>query len=362
MLEQLRSALRTRKWRAGRMSEQTLIPGALTETFACPACGEPRLGAIGGRAVCAACDGKYSFENGILDLLVDKELKTQLDTANYNVRHNISDATVDSVGKGWLGILQQIGADIEDARVLEIGAGSGVLSVGLLRHSRLSHLFATDVSNEFLQTIVDAAGGDDRLFATRCDGNRIPVVPQSVDLVFGRSILHHLVDYEETLKCAATALKDGGTAVFFEPIIDGKVVIAHSCALLIGMNALMAEPVFNQDEINILMRTQRHITKGAWYPQDRDSIAKLEDKYIFDIDQLTDVGRRIGFQSVEFMEPPRPAHVTTWRLFVNTVTAAGIPGEKLDQFAFVGEAFQDTWGAVLPQRVVAPMGYFVFRK
>jgi hypothetical protein len=45
-----------------------------------------------------------------------------------------------------------------------------------------------------------------------------------------------------------------------------------------------------------------------------------------------------------------------------TCLRLGIPARKVDRYRWIGVQFASTYGLMFPDRLVTPMGYFVFRR
>ena len=66
------------------------------------------------------------------------------------------------------------------------------------------------------------------------------------------------------------------------------------------------KPLFNAKEMAALERMSMHSTKHLRIGGDRDRLAALEDKYIFSIDEMRELGLRIGYRGVSFLNMGRP--------------------------------------------------------
>ena len=176
------------------------------------------------------CSQPLEIVNGVIDLLPDKEAKTSLEKINYDAVGGITEKSIDTIGRAWSTVFDNAGMT-RIGEVLEIGSGTGALTVGLLKNA--TAVVATDISQQFLEIML-ARAQPANVLAVRCDCNTLPVHDTCFDLVVGRSILHHLLDYEQVLTQAARVLRPGGKAIFFEPILEGKLVLG-----------LLAETVVN---------------------------------------------------------------------------------------------------------------------
>ncbi len=99
-------------------------------------------------------------------------------------------------------------------RILEIGCGTGEYSKALLKLG-LS-LLATDLSYNMLNIARQKVAGGKGIVFFVSDVDYLPVRGQSLNLVLGNSILHHL-DVDNALREIFRVLKKGGRLAFSEP-------------------------------------------------------------------------------------------------------------------------------------------------
>jgi hypothetical protein len=90
------------------------------------------------------------------------------------------------------------------------------------------------------------------------------------------------------------------------------------------------------------------------------SALKIEDKYIFDIAKMKQVGRDVGFTDVAFVNDPRG--LPYWAYVTHPCQVHGVAAEKVRSFKWIEAAFAETFGRIFPDRLVSPTGYFVFRR
>lgn len=113
--------------------------------------------------------------------------------------------------------------DVRGKTVLDYGCGDGVNTLLLAR--RGASVKALDISPE----LTDIAR--QRLAANRITGDvefiigsahDVPLPDDSVDVVFGMAILHHL-DLESSAREVKRVLRKGGRAIFREPVRNSKL-------------------------------------------------------------------------------------------------------------------------------------------
>lgn len=114
--------------------------------------------------------------------------------------------------------------DVRGKTVLEYGCGDGVNTLFLAR--RGAQVKALDISLDLINV------ARQRLVANRMTGDiefingsahQVPLPDDSVDVVFGMAILHHL-DLELSAREVKRVLRRGGRAIFREPVRNSKFV------------------------------------------------------------------------------------------------------------------------------------------
>lgn len=121
--------------------------------------------------------------------------------------------------------LHTVHADIErltDAPVrtiLDLGAGSGTGTFGLLRHFPAAHATAIDASDDMLTHLTHRAeelGLGARITTIRADlDDAVPAV-EPADLAWASASLHHLADPDQTLEQVVAAIRPGGLMAVVE--------------------------------------------------------------------------------------------------------------------------------------------------
>lgn len=114
--------------------------------------------------------------------------------------------------------------DVEGQRVVDFGCGSGANS--LLLAGRGARVWAVDISEELVRLgqrrlAVNGRGGGAQFIVG--SAHDLPLPANSVDVVFGIAILHHL-DLALVAKEVHRVLKPGGRAIFQEPVRNSALV------------------------------------------------------------------------------------------------------------------------------------------
>ena len=113
--------------------------------------------------------------------------------------------------------------DVHGKTILEYGCGDGENTVVLA--NRGAKIVALDISPELLDL------NRKRLEVNHCDGvelvvgsaHSLPLPDESVDVIFGMAILHHL-ELDLASREVLRVLKKGGRAIFEEPTRNSKLV------------------------------------------------------------------------------------------------------------------------------------------
>ncbi len=116
--------------------------------------------------------------------------------------------------------------DVQGQTVLEYGCGDGLNTLSLAR--RGANVKALDISPELINIAYQ------RLIANRISSNvefivgsahDVPFADNSIDIVFGMQILHHL-DLSLSKREVQRVLRKGGRAIFQEPVRNSRLIKA----------------------------------------------------------------------------------------------------------------------------------------
>ena len=113
--------------------------------------------------------------------------------------------------------------DVTGKTVLEFGCGDGLNTVMLAK--RGAKVIALDLSAELVEVAakrVEVNGCREVEFLL-ASAHSLPLKDESVDVVFGMAILHHL-DLELASQNVRRVLKQGGRAIFKEPMRNSKLL------------------------------------------------------------------------------------------------------------------------------------------
>lgn len=152
--------------------------------------------------------------------------------------------------------------DLKKKKILDLGCGLGETSVFFALQN--TKVIASDISPGMLacvQKLAQKYKVHTKIKLVESPAEKIPLENESVDLVFGGNVLHH-VDIVKTSKEVRRVLKKGGKAVFIEPL--GYNPIIQIYRYLAGDIRTKMERPFTFKDIHVLgknFRSVRHMEK-----------------------------------------------------------------------------------------------------
>lgn len=331
------------------------------DVLVCLSCRSEKLVTSPEAIKCKSCNTTYAIRDGIPVLLSETSAFTRLDVMNYDDHHNIDEDRREKVSDDWQDVFDDHGVNYGD--VLEIGCGTGQLTWGLAKQLPFKSVHACDISFGFLsglrKDLENHPGLDVNYYL--CDANDMPFRKDSFDLVVGHSVLHHFLGYEHVIQQVQGFLRPGGRAVFYEPVIQGKILIAFFGELMIRLERNVGWGVLDEEDLKKIQHMTRHLTKSKWVADKPQVLEQMEDKYIFDLVELGEKAREWGFSRFEFANSGKPHWGYKWHVQQHLLMA-GIAPEKIQKFTFMFNAFGHTVSDLTPGSLVTPMGYLVFIK
>ena len=114
--------------------------------------------------------------------------------------------------------------DVTGKRIVDFGCGSGANSV--LLANRGAHVWGIDISEDLLRLArrrLSVSGREGGAAFIAGSAHDMPFPDNSIDVVFGIAILHHL-DLDLVSREVRRVLKPGGRAIFQEPVRNSAVV------------------------------------------------------------------------------------------------------------------------------------------
>ncbi len=200
-----------------------------------------------------------------------------------------------TVGHGVCSLVQRFEGDTKHP-ALEVGCGTGLVSLGLLQRSPFPLTILTDPSPAFLRItrrkIADAGVDDRRAVYALLMGEELDRLPErALSLIVLRSTLHHIVDVDRFLAHAARALVPGGLLIMQEPCMEGYVLMGAMVQFLPTLARQANRPLTAEQE-----RLVDHFKETMVFYARRDvDKSHAEDKHLFRVDELmTSVARSGG--------------------------------------------------------------------
>jgi SAM-dependent methyltransferase len=266
----------------------------------CPHCRYPNTLELQNNAVtCSRCGIVFAANGGVIDFVAGRS-NTALNLGEYDAQKAVSFEH----SLRLFSSLKRIaaGAIPEDLGViLEIGAGTGLLTMGMLAQSHFDRAVITDISPSMLALCGSRLSGleeekRDRIALVTYSGQEDIFAEGKYDRCIANSVLHHILDYAGLLRSIRKALNNTGSAIFVEP---GAVFHeAMTLALAETIVYLVAERRFC-DELRIL---------AAWVEQTRfrlraspAELAQFEDKHNFRREDLMEKGMAAGFSKISIV-------------------------------------------------------------
>lgn len=311
---------------------------------------------------CPGCGRAMRSGADVADLRRDRTGDTLLDTDTYDATHAVGEDS-ERLAELYDRLIGGVSATLN---VLEIGAGSGNLTLGLVRRARVARLVSTDISPAFLGRLLARAGplGAGKLRAALVDANRLPFPDASFDAVVGHSVLHHIARFEDTLADAARIVGPGGAAVFGEPVLDVHAIGSLAAAVVLGAGENGGAPLPVEARRVLRFVAARAGTKRANFDGDRDALGKVEDKFQFSVRDMQDAGRSAGFQVIEHHDPiaPRELGETARFLIERVCDQSRVDKSFLGDFGWVFDAITRSYARPLAVERGSPFGYFIFHR
>jgi ubiquinone/menaquinone biosynthesis C-methylase UbiE len=178
---------------------------------------------------------------------------------------------------------------------LEIGAGGGTCTLGLIAATPGMTALVTDTSPQFLRIIqrkLAAAGlAADRVSYATLAGEQLEALPaESFDAIIIASALHHVWDWRGAIAQAWRVLRPGGVLALQEPCREGNLMMGMVLDFILS-------PLWPKNielELSDIERIRR--CRDSIYYLANTSIVKIgEDKHSFLPNELVEGANDVGF-------------------------------------------------------------------
>jgi SAM-dependent methyltransferase len=192
-----------------------------------------------------------------------------------------------------------------DSLALDIGCGSGNATFAILELFDRSHVFSTDLSPEMLSILLRKAESErlkHRITAFVTDASKVLLKPESLDLVIGSSMVHHLVDPDAFIIKILGAVRSGGVAMFFEPFQAGHVFLRSLLLSLVAISDF--RPGFSAQQLKFFKDYSHTVAVMVDPDRAEATTRRLDDKWMFNRRRFSDLGKRLGCQVNIFATNP----------------------------------------------------------
>ena len=113
--------------------------------------------------------------------------------------------------------------------ILELGCGFGSATIPILQLFPNARLIASELSVPMLSMLKEVIAKQDvqkNYVLMQLNAEEMDFIPNSLDMVIGAAILHHLFTPEKVIEQCYKVLKPGGIAIFFEPFESGFAILS----------------------------------------------------------------------------------------------------------------------------------------
>jgi SAM-dependent methyltransferase len=178
--------------------------------------------------------------------------------------------------------------------ILEIACGTGRLTASLVYTGKIKTLVASDASTKFLKLtqrkITSLPEGTCFKLLRLADSDFECIPANLFDAIMLRSALHHFVDFRRTASTLIGKLRPGGLLYMMEPRADFHITAS---LLLKAAKTKYAAEKLSWSPMHELAVTQ-FIDTARFYLDRQMDKSLAEDKYVFFIDELTDIANDTG--------------------------------------------------------------------
>ncbi len=200
------------------------LPAQCLRLLGCPACGQPLTAADPVTLRCAGCAAAYPVTDGVAELRLPQppdsttELVRRFYTAapfpGYPPRDSLASLRARAERSEFARLLDR--AIAPDARVLELGCGTGQMSLFLARHQRL--VIGADLTRASLALAAAAArrfglADRGRLLFVETDLAAPGLPAAGFDVVYCSGVLHHTPAPADSFRRLARLCRPGGIIV-----------------------------------------------------------------------------------------------------------------------------------------------------
>ncbi|HYR90127.1 MAG TPA: methyltransferase domain-containing protein [Terriglobia bacterium] len=252
-----------------------------TELLACPAC----KGALAGDWSCRECEARYEAPDGIPNLRLESDSRTDVvrrfyeraPFPGYPPRDSLRALRARAERSHFARLLDREVPG--DARIVEIGCGTGQMSLYLARADRV--VIGADLSRASLLLGKAAAHrfGIDRALFVETDLCRPGLRPGSFDLVYSSGVLHHTPNPRASFARMAQLAKPGGMIVLglYNAFARIPLRLRRMVARLSGFRVVPFDPVLH-DRKDEPARREAWLRDQYQHPEEhRHTLAEVQN-------------------------------------------------------------------------------------
>jgi SAM-dependent methyltransferase len=239
----------------------------------------------------------YPQENGIF--VISQPRFFQHPEEAYDAQFGIDTVALQyfrEEGNALLNLCEEFSNDLSKP-VLEIGCGTGRLSLSLALPGRLREILITDPSPAFcritagkLSRIATLATNTRIAILTAEDVDRLP--KSAFSMIVLRSTLHHILDVGRFFFACADLLAPGGLLLFEEPCYEGYVLMGAMTQFM--PDILKGHGVVLSDKH--LADIQQFTDTMRFYARRDIDKSECEDKHLFRADDLMRICQECGLR------------------------------------------------------------------
>jgi SAM-dependent methyltransferase len=284
----------------------------------CPQCAGD-LVAANRTLQCVDCGARFPYDDGIVDF-VQGDAHTKLDDIDYNEFYRISEPAARSL----IGGLQAVAGTLWPAslgRALEVGAGTGGATMGLVALSPFDHLTVTDISLKMLGLCRENLTAaklwrPDDISLVAYGATKRCFKPGSFDTCIGTAVLHHILDVEAFLSDLSVFMAPRGIAFFLEPCLAFHSALVATLGDIVAALIRDGVPYDDRDVIRVcnwIAETRCNLLRQG----DLEFLATREDKHMFEVNRVNALARSAGFaETIAIPASPDPTGVGTVRTYL----------------------------------------------
>jgi ubiquinone/menaquinone biosynthesis C-methylase UbiE len=186
--------------------------------------------------------------------------------------------------------------------ILELGCGFGSATIPILQLFPNARLIASELSIPMLSILKEFMLKQDvnknHVFM-QLNAEEMDFIPNSLDMVIGAAILHHLFTPEKVIEQCYKILKPGGIAIFFEPFEAGCAILSLIYKSILKENKLRLWNRLNTSQSNYLKgcidfwRQMKNLDKANPF------FVGVDDKWLFTRQYFGRLVDKYGFKKCD---------------------------------------------------------------